>query len=67
MEGVAPFIDRQESRCAKCQESGKAMCVVVGRGVKTVHYHCFACRHEWMHARVIPKDHIPFLRLVTVD
>jgi hypothetical protein len=53
---------KDETLCPECDERGKAMCIVVGRGLRTVHYQCFTCRERWMQMQVIPHDHI--LRLV---
>jgi hypothetical protein len=41
--------------------------MVLGRGIRTVHYHCIFCRHDWMHVDVIPRDSFPFVRLITRD
>ena len=64
-----PALDHQpnHSLCPECDERGKAMCVVVGRGLRTVHYHCLVCREQWMQTQTIPHDYIPFVRLFTND
>jgi len=59
--------DKDETTCPECDERGKAMCVVLGRGLKTIHYKCLVCREEWMRLDVIPHDEIPFMRLFTND
>jgi len=67
MDNPSPQTDQQDSLCQKCQEPGNAMCIVRGRGIRTIHYYCFTCRHEWMRVRVVARDPFPFLRLITSD
>lgn len=59
--------ERADHLCPKCLADGKAVCIVMGRGVRTVHYRCLACNEEWMPAHAMPHDRIPFLRWVTTD
>src|SRR5262245_43116855 len=65
--GLPPRLDTADTRCPECDERGKAMCVVLGRGVRTIHYYCLICRAQWMRMQMIPRDHIPFIRLFTND
>ena len=66
--GRVSFLDqRRQSLCPRCDVHGKATAVVVGRGVKTVHYVCLRCSHEWLYAQSIPNEQIAFPRFLTPD
>lgn len=67
MAGVSFQEQRRQFRCPHCDVQGKATYVVVGRGVKTVHYVCAGCSHEWLYAQSIPHDQIAFPRFLTQD
>lgn len=44
MSGPSLPTDKDETICPECDERGKAMCIVLGRGLRTIHYHCLMCR-----------------------
>ena len=58
-----PRDEAQRSLCPQCGEMhGKTCCVVVGHGVRTIHYICTTCFHEWQHAVLLPDSPFAFLR-----
>lgn len=59
--------ERRQSLCPHCDVDGKPTVVVVGRGVKTVHYVCLGCSHRWLYAQSIPHEQIAFPRFLTRD
>jgi hypothetical protein len=64
--GRVSFLEqRRQSLCPRCDVHGKATSVVVGRGVKTVHYVCLGCSHQWLYAQSIPHDQMAFPRFLT--
>ena len=67
MGRVSLLEQRRQSWCPCCDVHGKATSVVVGRGVKTVHYVCLGCSHRWLYAQSIPHDQIAFLRFLPQD
>jgi len=54
-----PNLDNQpkHSLCPQCADDvqGEAACVVVGHGVRTIHYICTVCDCEW-HQAVLLAD-----------
>jgi hypothetical protein len=67
MSWVSFLEQRRPPLCPRCDVHGKATSVVVGRGVKTVHYVCLGCSHHWLYAQSIPHDQIAFLRFLPQD
>jgi len=67
MYGPSLATDKDEIICPECDERGKAMYIVLGRGLRTTHYQCLICREHWMGFQTIPRDQIPFVRLITND
>ena len=67
VEGSSLPADKDETICPECDERGKAMCVVLGRGLRTIYYQCLVCREQWMRLQIIPPDQFPFVRLFTND
>ena len=65
--GISFPEQRRQSLCPHCDIQGKATNVVVGRGVKTVHYVCLGCSHQWLYAQSMPHDQIAFPRFLTQD
>lgn len=43
------------------------MCVVLGHGLRTIHYHCLICHEQWLLTQVTSRDRIPFVRLFSND
>ena len=56
MASISFLEQRRQSLCPRCDVNGKATSVVVGRGVKTIHYVCQGCSHEWLYAQSIPHE-----------
>jgi len=54
--------ERRKSICPSCQQRGKPCCLIVGHGVRTMHYICPSCYHEWQHAELLPDDVFVFRR-----
>jgi hypothetical protein len=55
--------DCQLLQCPHCQKiQGEATSVVLGHGVRTTHYRCRACSHEWQQTIPMPDRDWMFLR-----
>ena len=67
MSELSLHTENDDTVCPECDGHGKAMCTVLGRGLRTIHYHCLVCREQWMRFQIIPRDQIPFVRLFTND
>ena len=67
MDGPSLPTDTDETVCPECDERGKVICIVLGRGFRTIKYQCLTCREQWMAFHCIPRDQIPFVRLITND
>jgi len=49
--------ERRHAFCPRCQVlPGRATSLVMGHGVRTIHYVCLTCYHEWQHADPIPAN-----------
>ena len=56
--GSALDDEQRRSLCPRCVGGvqGKACCLVVGHGVRTIHYVCTVCFDQWQYAVLIPAS-----------